>query len=88
MPISRITWAFEQNSVMPILRVVGTTEDTNIEHVLIQSAVTFIERAQKLNGTPFEHQLPSIKANLVVSFTLLFKTPQDLRAYLETFEQK
>ena len=89
MPIARIIWSFEQRNIMPILKVTGTSLDTGIEHILLKSAVDFIETAQKFNGVPYESTPPEHSgAPLAVSFTLLFKTQGDLLNFTENFKNE
>ena len=89
MPIARIIWSFEQRNIMPILKVTGTSLDTGIEHILLKSAVDFIEIAQKYNGVPYEPSPPeSSGAPLAVSFSLLFKTQNDLISFTQNFKNQ
>lgn len=89
MPIARIIWSFEQRSIMPILKVTGTSLDPGIEHILLKSAVDFIEIAQKFNGVPYDSTPPEQSgAPLAVSFTLLFKTQNDLLNFTKNFKNE
>ena len=74
---------------MPILKVTGTSLDPGIEHILLKSAVDFIEIAQKFNGVPYDSTPPEQSgAPLAVSFTLLFKTQNDLLNFTKNFKNE
>lgn len=76
-------WFFEISEFPPIVRGYCIAEDIKILPVMLSMAADLIEAANKFNGVPFRvHNIPNIKATLMVSFTLIFKTAKDAVAYI------
>ena len=76
-------WFFEISEIPPIVRGYCITEDKRILPVMLSMAAELIEKANKFNGVPFRvHNIPIVKASLMVSFTLIFKTTNDAVAYI------
>ena len=76
-------WFFEINEIPPIIRGYCIAEDIKILPVMLSMAADLIEAANKFNGVPFRvHNIPNIKATLMVSFTLIFKTTKDAVTYI------
>lgn len=76
-------WFFEIREIPPVVRAYCTTEDKRILPVMLSMAADLMKIADKFNGVPFRvHEIPKVKATLMVSFTLIFKTTNDAVAYL------
>ena len=77
-------WFFEISEMPPVVRGYCTTDDQRIQPVMLTMAVELMEKANKFDGIPFRiHNVPNIKAPLMVSFSLIFKTTKDAVAYID-----
>lgn len=76
-------WFFEIREMPPIVRGYCTTDDQRIIPVMLSMATELMEKANKFDGIPFRlHTIPEIKAPIMVSFTLIFKSTNDAVAYI------
>lgn len=76
-------WFFEIREIPPIVRGYCISDDKKILPVMLSMAADLMNIANKFNGVPFRvHEIPNVKANLMVSFTLIFKTSNDAIAYI------
>lgn len=83
MIIGSAKWLFEIREIPPTVRGYCTADDTKILPVMLSMAADLIEAADKFNGVPFRvHNIPNVKATLMVSFTLIFKSTNDAVAYI------
>ena len=81
-------WFFEIREIPPIVRGYCTSDDKKIMPVMVSMATELIKAADKFNGVPFRvHEVPKVKANLIVSFTLIFKTTNDAVAYINELKK-
>ena len=87
MTTASIQWHFEQSTLMPIIRVRGTTTEKALQPVLLSKSVELLERASKFNGAPLlSHDIPDISTSLMVSFTIVFKSHKHAQEFLQTIK--
>ena len=87
MKTSSIKWYFEQSTLIPIVRVRGTTTEPTLLSILLTKSVELIEKANEYDGAPiFSHELPSDSLPLMVSFTLIFKSHKRAQEFLQTLK--
>lgn len=87
MKTARIEWHFEQNTMIPMIRVCGTTTEPALQSILLSSAAELIEKASKYDGAPaLSHNTPNVQKPLMVSFTLIFKNHKRAQEFLQTLK--
>ena len=87
MIIGSAKWFFEIREIPPIVIAYCTSDDKRILPVMLSMAADLMEAADKFNGVPFRvHNIPNVKATLMVSFTLIFKNTKDAVAYINELQ--
>lgn len=87
MNTANIQWNFEQSTMMPFIRVQGTTTEPALQPVLLSKSVELIDKASKFDGVPLlSHQTPITSKPLMVSFTIVFKNHKRAQEFLQTLK--
>ena len=86
MTTSSVEWHFEQSTILPTVRIRATTTEQSLQPVLLTKAVELIERANKHDGVPFNHDIPKVQKPLMISFTLIFKNHKCAQEFLQTIK--
>ncbi len=83
-----VEWKFELNTVIPLIRIRGTTDNSApiVESLLMTKALELIESAKRYNGCPFRHDIPTTQNPLMISFTLIFKDHKSVQNYINTLQ--
>ncbi len=87
MEFPSIKWLFEINAIMNIVHVQAVESNMRMQPLMLHSAAKLIEKAQKYNGVPYEPRpIAPGKGTFVVHFSLIFKTPNDLKTFFEQLQ--
>lgn len=79
-----VKWSFKLQAVLHILQIVGYCNNPECESILINQAVSWIEKAQssfRAQIISVEPQLP-LNSELTVSCQLIFQNKEDLNDFL------
>lgn len=88
MGFPSVKWVFEVNAIMNIVHAQAIETKPSMQPLMLYSASKLIEKAEKYHGVPYDPQpIYPGKGTYVVHFSLIFKSPTDIKEFFEQLQK-
>lgn len=84
MEIIPTDWTFSRESILPIIRIWGESNNIKAKRFLVGTAVEIIEQSEKFKARLYQEDPKNNQTSLIrISFSLIFPSEEDISLFQE-----